>query len=327
MRLVVAGENIVDLVPVEGTDTYRALPGGSPATIAIAARRLGVPTSLLARFGNDVFAQRVRERLTADGVDLTYAVDAAAPTALAAVSFDAERRASYDFWLSGAADWGWRDDELPAQLPDGVAALHVGSLATYLEPGAATLLRLAARVRDRVTVTFDPNIRPAVVHDLDTARARTRELAALATVVKASDEDLAHLYPDVGWRAAALDLLAQGPELVVVTLGGEGAVGLRNGSELAAPAPAVPVIDTVGAGDTVMGALLVGLLEAGLLTADGGRLREAPDAVVARALQRAVQAAALTCTREGADPPTTGELLSAFPEQDQTGTRTHDPKG
>ena len=315
-RLAVVGENIIDLVPLGGsTRDYRALPGGSPANIAVAASRLGTPTALVARVSTDVFGRRVRERLTADGVLDTHLVEAIEPSSLAVVTFDAERRASYDFWLSGTADWQWTDAELGRPLGDEVRAVHVGSIAAYREPGASALTTMLERERGRgaVTISLDPNVRPAVIGGLEYARERTEQLVGLADVVKASDEDLTLLYPGVDQVTAARRLLALGPSLVVVTRGADGAVGVGRAAEAEVPTPKVDLVDTVGAGDTFMGALLHALDRHGLL---GGAARErlaAADAETLRALlTTAATAAALNCGREGADPPTAAELAAAL---------------
>lgn len=310
--LAVAGENIIDLVPTDQDHgDYRALPGGGPANIAIAARRLGSPTALLARIGADPFGALIRARLAADGIAEDYLVDAAEPSSLAVVDFDAAQAASYTFWLAGTADWQWRAGELPAPLADGVRGLHVGSIALHRAPGAAELAALARAeyARGVVTVSLDPNIRPAVIGDLAAARHRIDALLPSCHVVKASDEDLAHLYPGEPVESAAGRILARGPALVVVTRGAAGGLAVTGRRRVAVAAPPIEVVDTVGAGDTFMGALLHALDTRGLL---GGDRAAALDGLAADALTElvgiATAAAALNCRRAGADPPTAGEL-------------------
>jgi len=315
--LAVVGENIIDLVPVaSGEDgTYRALAGGSPANIAVAAARLGTPTSLVARVSRDVLGRRVRARLAADGVDPRHLVPADEPSSLAVVHFDAERRASYDFWLTGTADWQWTDAELPHPLEDSVRALHVGSLAVHLEPGASAISRLVAleRARGRVSITVDPNVRPAIVGDLDAARSRTEALVALADVVKVSDEDLEALHPGDDPELTARDWLDRGPALVVLTRGEHGAVALGRSGSAAARPPAIELTDTVGAGDSFMGTLLCRLAERDLLGGDRrAALEGLGDEELGEIVTVATTAAALACTREGADPPTAAELGGAL---------------
>jgi fructokinase len=326
--LTVIGENIIDLVPLEADNmplsatqddapVYKAYPGGSPANVAVAASRLGTPTALMARISRDVFGQRVRARLAADRVDDRYLVTAREPSSLAVVTFDDERRATYDFWLNGTADWQWKDAELPSPLAPDVTALHVGSLAAFLEPGASAITRLLRSERERgnVTISLDPNIRPAIVGgpdgDLAPAREQAERLVALAHVVKASDEDLATLYPGRSLQESAAAWLALGPSLVVVTRGQDGALAVGRSATLAVPAPLVEIADTVGAGDTFSGALLHSLSEAGLLGAAGMSKLGSLDAAELRPIiTAAVAAAAINCTRPGTNPPTAAELAA-----------------
>lgn len=312
--IAVAGENVVDLVPVPGThDAYRALAGGSPANIAVAAARLGTPASLIARIGSDAFGRRVRERLLADGVSPRYLVAAREPSSLAVVSFDEHRRAAYDFWFTGTADGQWAGDELPDPLDPDVLALHVGSVALHLEPGGSALLRMILRehARGAVTLTLDPNVRPDISGDLSSVRRRLEALVPLCDVVKASDEDLRHLYPDLDPVEAGRLWRDSGPALVIVTQGPDGATGIMEHEAVAVGAPEVAVVDTVGAGDSFMGALLHALGEHDLLGGDRvGALRTIAPATLRDVLEYAAAAAAYTCTREGADPPTAAVLAA-----------------
>lgn len=310
--LAVAGENVVDLVPVDGTpDSYRALVGGSPANIAIAAARLGTSAALIARIGADAFGRRVRERLAADGVSPRYLVDAAEPSSLAVVSFDEHRRAAYDFWFTGTADGQWTGGELPDPLGADIRALHIGSVALHLDPGGAALLRMVLRehARGAVTLTLDPNVRPAISGDLAAVRRRLEAMVPLCDVVKASDEDMVLLYPDLDPVEAARLWRDSGPALVVVTQGEDGATAVMEHQAIAVAAPEVEVADTVGAGDAFMGALLHALDTRGLLGGDRvGALRTIAPDDLRRITEYAAAAATYTCTREGADPPTAAEL-------------------
>ncbi|CAL9476849.1 Sulfoquinovose isomerase [Nocardiopsis dassonvillei] len=311
-HLVVVGENVMDLLPVPGEPgLLRAAPGGGPANTAVAARRLGVPTRFLARIGADGFGRAIRHRLAVEGLDPEGLLPAEEPSALALARLGVDGSAVYDFRMDDAADWRWRSGELPEELEPGVRALHAASLALFREPGAGAVEALLRREhgRGRVTISVDPNIRPGVIGDPDTARVLALRDLAQAHVVKASDEDLAFLYPDRNTEEAAAAVADLGPSLVVVTRGAEGAFALAHGVRAEAAAPRVRVVDTVGAGDTFMGALLSWL--------DGrDRLGEDPRARLAgltkeeleEMLSFAARAAAVTVTREGADPPTGADL-------------------
>ncbi|MQA96641.1 MAG: carbohydrate kinase [Streptosporangiales bacterium] len=311
-RIAVAGENIIDLVPA-GDGLLRPLPGGSPANIAAAVARLGTPASMIARISRDGFGAAIRDRLAADGVRLDLTVDAPEPSSLALVTLDERARASYTFWVTGTADWGWREGELPEPLPGDVCAVHVGSLAVQLEPGGSALLGLVRRERERgaVTVSLDPNVRPAIIPDMARGRRRIEDLVRPSHLVKVSDEDLAHLYPDEEPVAAARRWLDLGPYLVVLTLGAEGAVAVNAAGEVPVPAPEVRVADTVGAGDAFMGALLSALEVRELLGGDRHeRLAILDTGPLGEIVEVANAAAALTCTRAGAVPPTAEELTA-----------------
>ncbi len=316
--LAVLGENVVDLVP-DGAGVLVPHAGGGPANVAVAAASLGARAALLARVSRDHFGALIRARLDAADVDGRYLTDAAEPSSLAVVSFDAERRASYDFRLAGAADWQWRPGELPDPLDPDVSALHVGSLALYLEPGAAQVEQLLIRegYRGRVTLSLDPNVRPTIVADpggsLDAARERVERAVGLVDVVKASEEDLGWLYPGVPAEDAAADWASRGPALVVLTRGADGATAIGRKAAVSVPATTVEVADTVGAGDTFVGALLHGLGAGGLLGPGGAERIAGLDAdALTTLLRRAATAAALTCTRPGAAPPTAAELTAAL---------------
>jgi fructokinase len=308
--VAVAGEALVDFVPAGEPGVFRAAPGGSPANVAVGLARLEVPTRLLARIADDLLGHRLRAHLDGNGVDLSFAVRAAEPTSLAIVAVGPDGVVEYDFRVEGTADWQWRDHELAGALDGQVVAIHAGSLALTMPPGADALQRLLAQARQAMTVTYDPNCRPLLMGSPDAVRGRIENLVALADVVKASADDLAWLLPDRPPEQVAEAWLARGPSMVVITLGPAGLVAAtRQAGVLRRPGRAVEVVDTVGAGDACMAALLGGLHRRDLL---GGHRRPALQALDAATLtelaDEAVLAAAITCTRPGADPPTADEL-------------------
>lgn len=297
--IIVAGENVVDLVPAGGGMLRPAL-GGGPANVAVAAARLGAPVALAARLGGDAFGAAFRARLVESGVDTRFLVDTADPSALALATVGPEGVARFDFWLAGAADFGWRDAELPAADPGDI--LHVGSLAAFLPPGADAVERWASRHRPQCTIAFDPNLRPVALSRPDSL-VRLERLAHLAHVVKASDEDLLLAYPhrpamDTARRWLETAEPGGGPDLVVVTHGRAGATALTRDGALTVAPPPIEVADTIGAGDTAMGALLVTLAT--------------KSTVDKEALRFVCTAAALACTRPGADPPGAAEVAAAL---------------
>jgi len=300
---VVVGEALIDLVGQRGGRTLAAHPGGSPANVALGLARLGVPVTLKTRLGRDAFGEMISAHLEASGVRVDGGPQEGVSTSLAIATL-AAGIASYDFRI----DW---DLEALAPLPIETRCLHTGSLATALPPGNASVVDLVEREhkRGRVTVSYDPNVRPALLGDAARARPDIERLVALSDVVKASDEDLRWLYPDRPDEEVAKGWLASGPALVVVTRGGEGVYAVCATLELHRPALAIDLVDTVGAGDSFTSGLLDGLHRADLV---GGARRDAlaaiDEAMLASVVDAAALIAAITCSRPGADPPTRDEV-------------------
>ncbi len=312
--ITVAGEALIDLVN-EGGGRYRAHPGGSPANVAVGLARLGVPCSLLARVSTDALGGQLAAHLAVNGVSLRDVVRAAEPTTLALASLDGAGQAAYSFYVQGTADWQWRRGELPGMLPPDVSALHAGSLALALAPGAQAVeaLLAAEHARAKVTISIDPNIRPALVGRRADEVARVERQIRLAHIVKASEEDTGWLYPGVRIEAVARGWQRLGPRLVVITRGGRGAYALApDGTEVRRPALPIQVADTVGAGDAFCAGLLDSMWRRGLLGADPGTaLGGLTGQDTAEILDWAVLIAGLTSERPGADPPTADEARRA----------------
>jgi fructokinase len=307
-RVTVVGEALIDLVPDEVPDRYVARPGGSPYNVAIGLARLGRSTALLARLANTAFGQLLRQHASDEGIDLQYAVTATQPATLAVVSLDPLARASYDFYLDGTADWQWTTAEL-AELPANTQVLHFGSLAAWTPPGAAVVRALAARTKQAgtVLVSYDPNIRPALLGEPETARSVVEACVATAHLVKASRDDLAWLYPNIDIAEVATRWFTLGAMLVVVTDGPDGAHAFTaRGGGVDRPGRRVQLVDTVGAGDAFTSGLLDGLLR------QGGHgpavLRELSEPQLAVAIDHAIDVSAITCERAGADPPRAAEV-------------------
>jgi fructokinase len=308
--IAVAGEALVDLVPAPVGDYFEARPGGSPANVALGLARLGVGTRLLARIADDPMGKRIREHLDSNGVGLGHVVVATEQTSLAMVTVGEDGGPSYDFRIDGTADWQWTADELADAVDDDVLALHSGSLALTTAPGAAVLRDLLRRAAPTATISYDPNCRPLLMGDPADVLAGVHEVLSIADVVKVSAEDLEWLMPGATPAGVLDDWLQRGPAVVAVTLGGDGVVaGTASGLRTRRPGIPVKVVDTVGAGDTFSAALLSGLHQRELLGA-GARatLREIDAATLDAMLDYAAEAAAITCSRRGADPPTAAEL-------------------
>ncbi|MHA7209289.1 carbohydrate kinase family protein [Arthrobacter sp. MDT1-65] len=302
--LTVIGETLIDEV-VSDTAPMRAHVGGSPMNVAVGLARLGHPAQFVGRYGDDEYGRMIGKHLRDNSVPFPVEPDAS-PTSVATARLDPAGGASYDFqlvWdLPGLA--GRKD-----VLLDGTTLLHTGSIATMLAPGADDVLALVTAAHPFVTVTYDPNCRPTIIRDAAFARRQAERFVALADVVKASDEDLAWLYPDRSPEDTARAWLDAGAAVVVVTRGSSGPWGVSRAGEAAVPAPPTSVVDTVGAGDSFMAALVGALVD---LELDGAHrrddLRRITLGQLTGMLQYAARAAAITVSRAGANPPSRDEM-------------------
>ena len=298
--VLVVGESLVDVVQTQSGHLHE-YAGGSAANVAVALARLGRPTRLATSYARDHHGDLIAAHLQQAGVELACDPAAVARTSTAQATIGTAGAAEYTF------DIEWRLLPVPADEDPLVA--HTCSLGAVLLPAADDVLALLGRLRERSTVTYDVNARPAVTGTGPDVVARVERMVAVADLVKASDEDLEALYADRDHAASAAALLELGPAAVVVTRGAEGALWLdREGPVEIATRP-VQVADTIGAGDTFGAALIDGLWERGRLGADGrDALASLPRDEVSAVLEHAARAAAVTVSRPGADPPYRHEL-------------------
>jgi len=307
--LLVCGEAVLDLISDGSAAGYQARPGGSPVNVAVGCARLGIATSLLGRLGHGPFGRMIRTHLTDAEVDLRWSVSVDEPVTLAIVTLDSAGQAEYHFYTDGTADWGWQRSELPDPLPEQIRALHVGSIASWRAPAADLIADLVARESQRgeVLISFDPNLRPALVQDPASTHGNIEQSVELADLVKVSVADLGWLYPRTDPDAAARRWARRGPALVVMTDGAKGARGYLPGRPaLPVPASEVAVVDTVGAGDAFTAGLLAALADRGRLHRHG--LDDLQKSELHAVLAHAGLVAALSCARPGADPPTHDRL-------------------
>jgi fructokinase len=238
-------------------------------------------------------------------VDLSRTVTARQPSTLAVADVDEEGRADYSFHAENTADFQWTPQELATAADGPLSCLHTGSLALVRPPGGEAVEELLTDVRQRATVSVDPNVRPLLVDPAAYREALPRWCAA-ADILRLSDDDLAHLAPEGTTPEQAADTFhAGGARLVVVTLGADGVFASLDGTHLRATAPPVTVVDSVGAGDSFMAGFLHSLHAAGAL---GGRLDALRSEQVAAALDFGARVAAAVCAVRGANPPWAGDL-------------------
>jgi fructokinase len=294
----VAGEVLIDLIP-EGADR-KPLVGGGPANTAKALSKLGIHTQFIDGISSDEYGQMAKGELVASGVKIDYVKYSDKPTCLAIVSFSDSVTASYEFVTESTATFDFTPNWLPNPQPERPALLHIGTLATAIEPGATVLFKWAQSVAKVAPVVFDPNIRPTVMNDREKYVMQVERWVSISSAVKVSDEDIKWLYPALEIDQVVNNWLAKGPSLIVVTYGDKGLAGYRVGEKVIVDAVKVVVADTVGAGDTVGAILVEAIVKDGLDTLSGVRLEIM--------LKRAAKAAAITVSRSGANPPTLKEI-------------------
>ena len=294
----VAGEVLIDLIPNE--DQYFAVVGGGPANTAKALAKLGLKTYFIDGFSTDNYGQMAKAELLSANVLFDYAQYSSKPTCTAKVTLSSSGSASYEFVIKDTATFDFSDLWLPDLESLKPSLLHIGTLATVIEPGASVLFEWVQSVAHVAPIVFDPNIRPAVLSDRDEYVKKVKKWVAISSAVKVSDEDLNWLYPGKAINEIVNEWLEVGVELVVVTLGEQGITAFRKNEQISVVAVKVVVADTVGAGDTVGAVLVEAIVDNGLDRLTGEVLKTM--------LKRAVKAAAITVSRTGANPPSKDEI-------------------
>ncbi len=298
MSIWVCGEVLIDLLPTG------PVVGGGPANTAKALARLGHDVEFIDGISNDAFGTNARAELRRDKVKLTFARDSSKPTALARVSVEKDGRASYSFELENTATFDFDKSWLPDPSRHKPQLLHIGTLATIIEPGALALYDWALDVAEFAPIVFDPNVRPSVMPDRDRYEAAIEKWVAISTVVKVSDEDLSWLFPLADPVDVAKRWVADGVAIVLITRAAKGVTAVTADEVINVAGESVSVIDTVGAGDTVGAVIVDAVIDTGVLNLHGETLRQV--------LNCAVVAAAITCSRAGAQPPSRSELDAAL---------------
>jgi fructokinase len=286
----IVGEALIDLVPNE-FGIRRAIVGGGPANTAKALAKLGVEVSFIGGISNDEYGKKIRNELLDSSVDVSLSLSSDLPTATAKVTLNNSGDATYEFKLENTATFDFRDSWLPKGTP---TVLHFGTLGTLIEPGATRHFEWAKSIN--APKIYDPNVRPTVLPDRKRYLASVEKWMRICDVLKMSEEDFFWLYHG---QINPSDLLKSGPSLVVITKGERGLTGIHDSGVVSVPGATVKVVDTVGAGDTV-GAILVEAIQRNGVQ---GALLD-----LERVLNRAARAAAITCSRAGANPPSREEL-------------------
>lgn len=308
---IVCGEALFDVFATAETPGGLAFDGrigGSPFNVAMGLARLDQPVGFFGGIGSGFMGERLMRALKDEGIDTACVARIDAPTTLSLVGLNAQGVPSYAFYGHGAADRMVQASHLDV-VPAAARCFHFGSFAMVAQPTAATQRLLVAREHLRSVISYDPNIRANVEPDLDVWRDAVQWMLPRTHLLKISDEDLGLLYPGRTAEDFASEALACGVALVIVTRGSEGAVAFTARHNAAVVPARVEVVDTVGAGDTFQAAVLAWLAEEQHLTPE--RINALSSAQVERALRFATHAAAITCSRRGADLPRRAELATA----------------
>ena len=305
--ILCCGEALIDMLPrttTLGEDAYAPYAGGAIFNTAIALGRLGVPPGFFTGLSDDMMGDILRRTLAESRVDYSYCATLSRPTTIAFVKL-VDGHATYAFYDEGTAGRMITEAELPT-LGAECEALHFGAISLIPEPCGSTYEALLKREHESRVISLDPNIRPGFIKDKDAHMGRIRRMAAMADIVKFSDEDLAWLGLEGDEDALARHWLHHGARLVVVTRGADGAVGYTANHKVTVPSERVAVVDTVGAGDTFDAGVLASLKMQNLLTKQ--QVARLSEDQIAKALALGARAAAVTVSRAGANPPWAGEI-------------------
>ena len=292
------GEVLIDILPTG------PVVGGGPANTAKALARLGLQVDFIDGISTDAYGVTARKELERDGVGLTLTLNSDKPTCTATVTLDSAGSASYEFLIAGTATFDFNDSWLPDPEALKPSVLHIGTLATIVEPASTTLHNWAVKCAEFAPIVFDPNVRSSVVGDREKYRSAVEKWVGISSVIKLSDDDVSWLYPEESMDEVAKRWIAGGASLVVVTRGAHGIIGYTEHGYEEVDGAKVTVVDTVGAGDTVGAILVEGIMKHSVIGLQGQ--------VLNAVLHRAAIAAGITVSRAGAQPPRLHELVEAL---------------
>lgn len=308
MRIALVGEALIDFAGA-GNLAFQGHSGGSPLNSAVACARMGQPTGYLTQLSTDLFGEHLLNEMSANGIDTRFVTRSDDPSTIAFVQRSPTTN-RYAFYAAGSADSRWQPAQLP-ELPESCRFLHFGSISLLQDPAASRITDFVESNAGKRVIVFDPNVRLSLIKDIQAYRQRIQHWLESTDLLKLSDEDVEAVLPGASLDEAGNALIEAGPKAVVITRGGDGAVLYRRGAApLPIVAPKIKVADTIGAGDTFTAGLSVALLNQGVTEA--AQLDSLSDQAWFEVLRFAATAAALNCTREGANPPTLEEVLAAL---------------
>lgn len=310
-RITCMGEMLIDFLPIienERTVGFRMFAGGSVLNVAVGVARLDAPSNFSGKVSSDYFGRFLRDYTEQEGVDTRFLLNDAAPSTLAFVAME-HGDAAYAFYGEQAADTRLSFDEVPEQLFEETAIFHTGSISLLRGQTPEAILASYQRLKGQALLSFDPNIRPGLVHDEQAYRALLDTMFGLADLVKLSTVDTEWLYPSMTPAAAAATIRAKGAAVVIITRGKDGVLasyGPHTNDIVEIPAFEIKLADTVGAGDSFSGGLLAALHRRGICSR--ASLEAMPVEELSAILRFAGAVSAITCTRSGANPPRSAEV-------------------
>lgn len=314
-NVVSMGEVLVEFVatqpntPLAHVPGFIKAPGGAPANVAVGLQRLGVSARFVGKVGDDPFGVYLRDSLAQEGVDTRFLrVDPTARTTAVFVAVWDDGRKDLCFYRNPGADMLLAPEEIDEQIFDGARCFHFGSIGFIDEPCASAQRRALDIARSRgLMITYDPNYRPTLWRDADTARAVIQDSFRFCHLAKISEEEWETATGERDVDAGIAAVLAKGVELLVVSRGARGAIATNGEYRIEMAPPSVPVVETTGAGDGFMAAMIARLLPE---RERAGSLARVDPGIVREALVFANAVGALTCTRPGAIPalPTRAEV-------------------
>jgi len=307
--ILCCGEALIDFVPLPQARAYQPCPGGSIYNVAVGLGRLGAPAGFYCKVSTDFFGDMLVDYLEDNQVDPSFCVRSSDPTTLAFVSLPSKERSEpqFSFYANGSADRSLTVDELIPQLPEKIRALHFGSISLVLEPGAAALEALMRREAGSRMISLDPNVRPDLIPDREVYRTCFESWLNSVDFLKLSRIDFDWIYPGGDFDEHLGRWFDAGVSLVIQTQGEQGAQGFtRSGASAYTPTPEIEVADTVGAGDSFLAAALGYLYHKDLL--QRFELGSLEGEQLGACLKYAARAAAINCSRVGADPAYNHEL-------------------
>ena len=319
--IICCGEVLIDMVRTSlpgRIDSFIPLPGGSPFNTAITIGKLGVPVSFLGRFSGDFFGEMLLKRLRDNHVMEDLVIKSDLNTTLAFVKLEKGKEPRYIFYTEGTANRSLNTDDLPKKTPADTHCIVFGSIAMTMEPIVTAIQTLILRENALLSqgkpapvISFDPNIRPIMINDKKSYVSRMEKWISASTITKISADDFSFIYPGLEPEKALQKILTMGPRLAICTLGSKGALALlrrNDGSVTRVEAPVIdlPIVDTIGAGDTFHGAFLAWLEMNDKMSRSS--LAALTETELYDALFFANKAASIVCSRQGAEPPTLREV-------------------